>query len=605
MLPEAVRDLPVAGVLEELEGALDRVGAAVLCAPPGSGKTTLAPLGLLRASWLAGAGIVMLEPRRLAARAAAARMASLLGEDVGGRVGHRVRFDTRVSARTRIEVVTEGVLTRRVQRDPSLEGVGLVILDEYHERTMEADLALALVLDARRGLREDLRVLVMSATLDAAAVSALLGNAPMVHCAGRTHPVEVTYLEREPPGPLAPTVAQGVERALAAQPGDVLAFLPGGREIRAVAERLEGRIDALVCPLYGDLPRVDQDRAIRPDADGRRRVVLATNIAETSLTIEGVGAVVDAGLERAPRFDPNTGLTRLETVRIARASAEQRAGRAGRLGPGLCLRLWTEAAHARLRAHAAAEIGSADLAPLALELARWGVTDPGALDWLDVPPPGAYAQATELLRVLGALDARGRITPTGQSMARLPVHPRLARMVLAAPAPAARATACRLAALLEEGDPLRGRADTADVAVRLRALGRARADPRPGRGGASRVDRAARSIARALDDATRRAPGPGPGPGVSADSPGALLVLAYPDRVARQRGAARERYVLASGRAALLREGDPLAGEPWLVVAALDAGREQGLVHLAAAVSEREVHVRRSAWARWCSPPTC
>ncbi len=579
-LPRAVADLPVAEVVGALAGALDARGAAVLVAPPGSGKTTAVPLALLDVPWLDGRSIVVLEPRRIAARAAAARMAALLGEPVGERVGHRVRFHTRVSPRTRVEVVTEGVLTRRLQRDPALEGVGLVVLDEFHERSLEADLALALVLDARRGLREDLRVLVMSATLDAGAVSAVLGGAPVLTCAGRQHPVEVEHLDREPDGPPGVGAARAVERVLARHGGDVLVFLPGGREIRTLAERLEG-VDALVRPLYGDLPPEAQDRAIAPDAQGRRRVVLATNIAETSLTIEGVGVVVDSGLERRPRFDPASGLTRLETGRISQASAEQRAGRAGRLGPGHCLRLWTRATHGSLRAATPAEILSADLAPLALEVARWGVTDPTALDWLDAPPAGAWAQAVDLLRALGALDERGAATRLGRVMAEIPAHPRLARMLLAVPAGAVRARAAAIAALLEEGDPLRGAGAGADLEARLRLL---EAEPAGrGRGAVARIRRAARALERALDRVLERAPEAAPASGALGHDPGALLALAYPDRVARQQGA-RHRYVLASGRAATLREDDALAGVPWLVAAALDAGREQGTVHLAAAL---------------------
>ncbi len=605
-------DLPVREVLPELRRALALGRGAVLTAPPGSGKTTLVPLALLGEPWLAGRTILVSEPRRLAARAAAGRMAEILGEPVGETVGYRVRFDQRVSARTRVEVLTEGVLLRRLQGDPALEGVGLVMLDEAHERSLLLDLALTLALDVRAGLREDLRLLVASATLDAGAVAGVLGGAPVLAGGGRVVPVEVSYLPRDPSSRGVPDlVADVVRRALAAHPGDVLAFLPGGGEIRATAERLADLGEVAVLPLYGDLPAEAQDRVLRPIAH-RRRVVLATPIAETSLTIEGVRVVVDSGLARRPRFDPVTGLTRLETVRVSRASADQRAGRAGRLGPGSAYRLWTESVHRGLLAFNPPEILEADLAPLALELAQWGVADPGALRWLDPPPAGAFAQARELLAGLGALDLAGRITAAGRRMAGLPVQPRLARMLVEAGREGLGPLAGDIAALLSERDVLRasGPGRTSDLADRLEALHRWRVDGEAGAralgadpAACARVDRAARQIApdgdrarsvaprgaRGRDRGVAGASGPGRGPRAVGEDPrsaaGRLLALAYPDRIARRQGGDGARYRLASGRGARLPEADPLGREEYLVAASLEAGTGDGRIFLAAALA--------------------
>ncbi|MFZ1641986.1 MAG: ATP-dependent helicase HrpB, partial [Candidatus Contendobacter sp.] len=476
--------LPIEPALPAIRAALRDATALVLQAPPGAGKTTRVPLALLDEPWLAGQSTLLLEPRRLAARAAAARMASLLGEPVGQTVGYRIRFDHQVSRQTRIEVLTEGILSRRLQRDPALDGVGLVIFDEFHERNLHADLALALCLDSQRGLRADLRLLVMSATLDGAAAARLLGGAPIVSSEGRAHPVSLHYLPRDPEDRDFNAVVRAALTALSHQAGDLLVFLPGGAEIRQILRRLEAEpacAGLALVPLYGDLPGDAQQRALQPDPEGRRKIVLATPIAETSLTIEGVSVVVDAGWTRVPRFDPRSGLARLETVRISADAAEQRAGRAGRLGPGVCYRLWSESAQSRLRPRRTPEILEADLAPLALELAQWGVNDPLALAWLDPPPPGALAQARALLTELEALDEQGRITPTGRELAELPAHPRLAHLLRRGAVLGWGALVADLAALLEERDLLRGEHPFGcDLTARLDALRRFRRDGRDG-----------------------------------------------------------------------------------------------------------------------------
>src|SRR6185437_9340452 len=466
-----IKALPVGDALPHLAEALAGAGAAVLQAPPGGGKTTLVPLTLLDAPWLAGRRILMLEPRRLATRAAARRMAQMLGESVGETEGYRTRLDTRIGRATRIEVVTEGILIRLIQDDPALDGVGLVIFDEFHERSLDADLGLALTLEARRALRDDLRLLVMSATLDGERVARLIGDAPVVTSAGRSYPVELRHLERPAADRIEGAVVSVIRRALAQQEGSLLVFLPGGAEIRRTARLLaEAELDPdiIVAPLYGDLPQGAQDEAIRPAPEGRRKIVLATPIAETSLTIEGIRVVIDSGLLRVPRFEPRSGMTRLETVRVSQASAEQRRGRAGRLAPGVCYRLWPEAEQAQLRRFIAPEILEADLAPLALELARWGSADPAALAWLDAPPAAAYAQARELLRSLAALDEGGRITAHGRDMAMLGLHPRLAHMLLEARRMGRGRLAAATAALLGERDILKAGPGQRDADLRWR-----------------------------------------------------------------------------------------------------------------------------------------
>jgi len=570
----------------------------VLSAPPGSGKTTIAPLWLIDQPWLRKSKILMLEPRRLAARASAARMADLLGESVGDKVGYRVRFEHRVSRSTRIEVITEGILTRRLQQDPELKGVGLIIFDEFHERSLQADLALAFCLDVRAVLRSDLRLLVMSATLDCDAVSRLLDGAPVITGTGLSYPVDIHYLQRKPAERIPQATTDGILQAVSGQAGDILVFLPGMAEIRSTESLLRARVgqEVTICPLFGDLDRAAQERAIQPDPKGRRRIVLATSIAETSLTIEGIGAVVDAGWSRLARFDPNTGLTRLVTLRVSLDSADQRCGRAGRLGPGVCYRLWTSGMQATLSAHTNPELLSADLATLVLELAQWGVMDSADLSWLNQPPAGAFSQARELLRELHALDDKGRITSDGRQMATMAVHPRLARMLLKAGVTGQLDRAADIAALLSERDIVRrGMASSlsADIEERLNLLALWRREGKSGvvsAGGESsacaRVDR--------LSQQLKRVKGSGGGAQTEQLSDGALLATAYPDRIARRREGSDGRYLLVSGRGVRLPHGDPLVSNEYLAVASLDAGRSEGRVFMAAELDLEQIRQTQS-----------
>ena len=579
--------LPITAALPELAAALSRTGLAVLQAPPGAGKSTGVPLALLDAPWLAGQRMLVLEPRRLAARAVANRMASLLGESVGETVGYRMRLDTKVGPRTRIEVVTEGILTRQRQRDPALEGVGLVIFDEFHERSLQADLGLALTLDVRRQLRPQLRLLVMSATLDGAAVSRLLDDAPLISAPGLSFPVETRYAERDSTDYLDRQVAAAIHRALREDAGDLLVFLPGAGEIRRVESLLGGKIDAQLHPLYGDLPREAQERAIQPAPAGKRKVVLATNIAETSLTIEGIRVVIDAGLERRNVFDPRSGMNRLETVPISQASADQRRGRAGRLAPGVCYRLWTEARQRSLAAHTPPEIVSADLAPLALELACWGTRDPAELGWLTPPPVGPLAQARELLQTLGALDGDARVTAHGREMHRLGTHPRLAHLLLCAQQAGVASTGCALAALLGERDILRTRPNErdADLRTRLELLARqsdAAGHPNADRHALHQVQRSAESFARQLG--LRGKP-----VGIDMHEAGWLLASAYPDRIARARAPGSGRYQLSNGRGACFAEAQSLANSEFLVIADLDAGQREARIFAAAPLTIEDI----------------
>lgn len=568
--------LPIDAALPALRLALQNRDEAVLEAPPGAGKTTRVPLALLNEPWLAGQTILMLEPRRLAARAAAERLASELGENVGETVGYRIRLDSKVGPNTRIEVVTEGILTRRLQADPALDGVGLLIFDEYHERSLDADLALALSLNGRELLRDEpaLKILLMSATLEGERLSRLLDDAPVVSSEGRMYPVDIQWGRPYQPGEfIEPRVLDCVLQALADQAGSVLVFLPGQAEIRRVHQSLQEalgeRPNILLCPLHGELDLSAQRAAIDPAPDGMRKVVLATNIAETSLTIEGVRVVIDAGLARVPRFDPGSGMTRLDTQRISRASATQRAGRAGRLQPGVCYRLWSEAQHAQLAAHGSAEILQADLAGLALQLARWGVT-PDQLRWLDQPPAAAFAQAQELLARLGAFKAgsRDHLSGHGQAMAELPAHPRIAHLLLRGQDLGLASMACDVAALLGERDIQRG--GGADLHSRLALVSGESKAARGGQGGVQR----ARQLARQYRGLLRGKAGAAVS---DPDHPrwlGALLALAYPDRVAQQRREGGAEYRLANGRAAVFAEADALMKCPWLVIA--DLGSRQG-----------------------------
>src|SRR6188508_953134 len=562
--------LPVDEALPRLKAVLAERTAAVLVAPPGAGKTTRVPLALLDAPWVGGRKIVMQEPRRLAARAAARRMAATLGEAVGGTVGYRVRFDSQVGPRTRIEVVTDGLFQRMLQDDPALDGVGCVIFDELHERGLETDLAFALVRESQQALREDLRVIAMSATLDPGPVSERLGGAPLVESAGRMFPVETRYLDREATGRFEDSVASTVRTALAQESGSALVFLPGVGEIRRVEERLQGlAANVDVAPLYGDLSPAEQDRAIAPSPAGRRKVVLATSIADTSLTIEGVRIVIDSGLMRVPRFSPRSGMTRLETVRVSQASADQRRGRAGRLEPGVCYRLWPEEQQRGLLPFTPPEILDADLAPLALELAAWGVADAGALPWLTPPPASALATARALLLDLGAIDSAGAITPHGRAMVRLGQHPRLAHLVLQGRALKQGRIAALIAAILGERDFLRERDVDLRHRVDMALTGRA---PRL-------IGEAARRLT------SREARDEAPNPGMT----GALLALAYPDRIGRRRAGTANRYLLAGGRGAVLPEGDPLSNEEFLVVADLDGATQDARIFLAAPITAAEI----------------
>ncbi|MFK0093831.1 ATP-dependent helicase HrpB [Pseudomonas sp. NPDC090592] len=568
--------LPIDAVLPALRQALEKRDEAVLEAPPGAGKTTRVPLALLNEPWLAGQTILMLEPRRLAARAAAERLASELGEQVGQTVGYRIRLDSKVGPNTRVEVVTEGILTRRLQADPALEGVGLLIFDEFHERSLDADLALALSLNGRELLRDDppLKILLMSATLEGERLSRLLDDAPVVSSEGRMYPVDICWGRPLQPGEfIEPRVVDSVLQALAEQTGSVLVFLPGQAEIRRVHQSLQEalgeRPGILLCPLHGELDLNAQRAAIDPAPKGLRKVVLATNIAETSLTIDGVRVVIDAGLARVPRFDPGSGMTRLDTQRISRASATQRAGRAGRLEPGVCYRLWSEAQHDQLAAHGSAEILQADLAGLALQLARWGVA-PNQLRWLDQPPSAAFAQAQDLLARLGAFKpgSRDNLSDHGQAMAELPAHPRIAHLLLRGQYLGLATMACDVAALLGERDIQRG--GGADLHSRLALVSGESKASRGGQGGVQR----ARQLARQYRGLLRGKAGAAVADPGHPRWLGALLALAYPDRVAQQRREGGAEYRLANGRAALFGEVDALMKYPWLVIA--DLGSRQG-----------------------------
>jgi ATP-dependent RNA helicase HrpB len=577
--------LPVDAVLDDLGRALAENPCVVLEALPGAGKTTCIPLSLLNGPWLNGQKTLVLAPRRLAARAAAMRMSHSLKEAVGQTVGYRVRMDSRVSAKTRIEVVTEGVLTRMLQNDPSLQGVGLVIFDEFHERSLDADLGLALCLDMQGILNRNLRLLVMSATLDTGPVASMMNHAPVITCPGRLYPVETRYVGDHTPNWSEDALYRAVLSVVREETGSILVFLPGAGEIRKMERRLKGaRLGSgwMIAPLFGNLNRREQDQAILPPPEGHKKIVLATSIAETSLTIQGIRVVVDSGLQRTPRFDPRSGLTRLVTIPVSRASADQRRGRAGRTGPGVCLRLWSRQMHPTLATAHRPEILEADLAPLVLELAIWGVDDPKTLPWLDLPPEGSFEGARDLLKRLNALDHRGKITQQGRRMADLPVHPRLAHMLIAAKSRGEGGVACDVAALLGERDVVRfepGQYD-ADMGLRVELMGAARQNRSLTCPGAS-VDKGAVSRALRISDHLRRRIGVRDN-NFHADDLGRLLAWAYPDRIAHLRSGFKGKFLLNSGRGAFLDEASPLAGESFLVAADLDGKRREARIYKAA-----------------------
>jgi ATP-dependent helicase HrpB len=570
--------LPIDAVLGELAATLARSSTAVLVAPPGAGKTTRVPLALLDAGWVGKKRIIVLEPRRIAARAAAERMAQTLGEKVGETVGYRVRFGSKVSRATRIEVVTEGIFTRQILDDPELSGVAAVLFDEFHERSLDADLGLALARDAQQGLREDLRILVMSATLDGARVASLLGDAPVIASEGRAYPVETRYLGRRPDVQIERQMADAIAMALRADAGSVLAFLPGAAEIRRTQNFLSERVsdpNTEIVPLFGALDAGVQDRAISPAPKGQRKVVLATSIAETSLTIEGVRIVVDSGMARVPRYEPDIGLTRLETIRASRAAVDQRRGRAGRTEPGVCYRLWDEPQTASLEAYTRPEILSADLSSLVLDLAHWGATDPSTLAFLDSPPAPALTEARALLRELNALDDSGRITPEGDSLRALALPPRLARMIVDSHRLGSGEEAALIAAILTERG-LGG--DSADLDARLDNFRRDRSQ----RAQSARqlAERWARQVAASEPFDTQD----------HSPSTGIMLALAFPDRVAKNRG--NGSFVLANGRGASVEQTSALAKSPYIAVAELTGTAANGRILLAAPITQAEIEQR-------------
>jgi ATP-dependent helicase HrpB len=589
--------LPIQEILPEVRSRLLQGGNLVVQAPPGSGKTTLLPLSLLDETWVGAGRIIVLEPRRLAARMAARRMADLLGETVGDTVGYRVRLDTRVGPKTRIELNTDGVFLRRLQRDPELQGVSAVLFDECHERGLDSDASLALCLEAQVALRPDLRLIAMSATLDAAPFAALMGNCPVVTGAGQSYPVETRWRPVSPQARLDAVVAGQVLDALPETEGDLLVFLPGVAEIRRVENLLtEARLAPTISilPLYGDLPGPQQDQALQPSPPGRRKIVLSTSIAESSLTIEGVRVVVDSGYMRQPRFSPSTGMARLETIRVSQASADQRRGRAGRLGPGVCYRLWAEAAHGGLPKFTAPEIVVTDLTSLALDLAAWGVRDARALPWLDAPPDAAMAYAQDLLRGLEAVDETGAITPHGKAMAELPLHPRLAHMVIRGHAQGLGGLACALAALLGERDIARvPRNAPRDADLRWRLEIVAGESERHSTPHGLQVDMNAVRQIRQLARDWRRQIGAAPHQGL-VDDAGLLVALAYPDRIAKKRGGSGS-FLLSNGRGAKLDPLDALSREEYLAVAEVDGAQADARVFLAAPIDEATIETQFGA----------
>ncbi len=567
--------LPIDAMLPQLMEVLATRNTVLLQAPPGAGKTTRVPPALLQADWVQGKTILMLEPRRLAARSAARFMASQLGEQPGQRVGYRTRLDSKISRHTRIEVVTEGILTRLIQDDPALERYAAILFDEFHKRSLQADLGLALVRESQQALREDLRVVVMSATLDTAPLARLLEDAPVLTSEGRAFPVAVHYAPVTGRNRLQDQVEAVIQHALNTEPGSLLVFLPGAGEIRRIEQALQHRLPAgtQVAPLYGNLTSARQDLAIAPAAKGERKVVLATAIAETSLTIEGIRVVIDSGQQRRAVFDANSGMTRLVTERVSWAAAEQRKGRAGRIEPGVCYRLWSEADQFGLREFTPPEIQQADLTSMVLELAQWGARSPDDLAWIDPPPSAHWQQAVDLLKWLDLLDVDGAITDLGKAARALGCHPRLAHMMLRGRALGWPVLSAQLTALLEERDLL-GQRGGADMHQRVRVL---RGEEQVPGLDASRLTAIRKAVTRwtqAGEKQGREA--------VSPETVGRLLALAYPDRIARQRSGQSARYLLSNGRGAALRADDPLARYPWLACADLDGQAREALIYLAA-----------------------
>lgn len=578
--------LPIEAVLPKLKESLCICNNAVLVAAPGAGKTTRVPLALLAEPWLGGRRILMLEPRRLAARAAAGYMAALLGENVGETVGYRVKMDTQVGPTTRIEVITEGILTRFLQADPGLEDVGMVIFDEFHERSLHADLGMALCLQSQAILREDIRILVMSATLEAQSVAEIMNDAPIFISEGTCFSVETTYLDHRLQGPIEPVVVRTILEALQNNQGDMLVFLPGAGEIRRVAARLAG-VDfggaIRISQLSGNLPQAAQDLAIAASRAGERKIVLATSIAETSLTVAGIGVVIDSGLMRIPRFSPRTGMTRLVTVPVSRSSANQRRGRAGRLGSGVCYRLWSKQEDLHLESRSIPEILAADLTPLALELAAWGVGDPGELQWLDQPPQAAFFQARDLLSQLGALDTNGCITTHGQYMAGYGLSPRLTHMILQAIPLGFGNLACELAVLISNRDVFRGDLDAHDADLRLRIDLLRRIDREVKTSGVVargyNIDAATCRRLLAEVDYWKRTFGVQEMTQDEVDACGLLLAFAYPDRIAQRRSGG---FLLRNGRGATFFRPQFMVNQDYLVAAELDDQGAESRIFLAA-----------------------
>lgn len=573
MLPE----LPIQEIIPEIKSVLKSNNVLLIQAPPGAGKSTILPIQLIEEPWLKGKKILMLEPRKLAAKSVANRMASLMNEAIGNTLGYRVRFENRVSKETKIEVLTEGILTRMLQQDNTLEGVGVVIFDEFHERSLQADLALALCREVQQVLRTDLKIIIMSATLDGDKLSSLLDGAPVLTSQGRQYPITLKYTGIEEKVPLHINVAKAIRRAILEEQGDILTFLPGVGEILRTQEVLERELfDIKVLPLYGDLPQQKQQEALTPNSSGKRKIVLATAIAETSLTIEGIRIVIDSGFSRVPRFDPKSGLTRLETIKITKDSADQRAGRAGRQGPGVCYRLWSEGSQQYLIDKRTPEILEADLSPMMLELSQWGVQKINSLTWLTLPPSGAVNQAMDLLNQLEALE-QDKITEKGKEMLKLPTHPRIAHMLLEGKAEGNIKLATDIAALLEERDPLPKDAG-ANFVLRVEALRNWRNKERVNaeKNSLERIERLAQSWRKIFNIEIENSTAS------QGENVGKLLASAYPERIAKKKHTNDLRYRLANGKTASLHEHDPLHLEPWLSIAHLDAGSNEGRIFLAA-----------------------